>query len=91
MKKNKEKNLKEIDERITQIHEKLIKIEEQAEILNFETKEEAIEEYTRKFGGFPYFLFMGASEENIITAIEEALKTGKKITINQEEKENNNY
>ena len=41
--------------------------------------EEAINEYKKKFGGFPYFLFMGASEETIIVAIEEALELGKEI------------
>lgn len=44
------------------------------------TKEEAINEYTKKFGGFPYFLFMGASDEVIVKAIQEALKTGNAIT-----------
>lgn len=43
-------------------------------------KEKAINEYTKKFGGFPYFLFMGANDDIIIAAIEEALKTGKEIT-----------
>lgn len=45
-----------------------------------QTKEEAINEYTKKFGGFPYFLFMGASDEVIVKAIQEALKTGNAIT-----------
>lgn len=43
------------------------------------TLEEAINEYIKKFGGFPYFLFMGASEETIIAVIEEALESGKEI------------
>lgn len=34
------------------------------------TREEAIEAYTEKFGGFPYFLMMGASDTAIITAVE---------------------
>ena len=41
---------------------------------------EAIKLYTDKFGGFPYFLFMGASEDIIINKIMKALKTGKTIT-----------
>lgn len=41
--------------------------------------EEVINEYIKKFGGFPYFLFMGASEETIIGAINKALETGVKI------------
>ena len=43
------------------------------------TVEEAINEYKKKFDGFPYFLFMGASGETIIAVIEEALKSGKEI------------
>lgn len=41
--------------------------------------EEAINEYKKKFGGFPYFLFMSASEETIIAVIEEALDSGVEI------------
>ena len=41
--------------------------------------EEAINEYKKKFGGFPYFLFMGVTEETIIAVIEEALESGKEI------------
>ena len=40
------------------------------------TAEEAVGVYTKIFGGFPYFLFMGASEEVIVEAVEEALRTG---------------
>ena len=40
---------------------------------------EALEAYTEKFGGFPYFLFMGATDEQIVKAVEMALKTGKEI------------
>lgn len=43
------------------------------------TVEEAINEYKKIFGGFPYFLFMGAFGETIIAVIEEALKSGKEI------------
>ena len=44
------------------------------------TREEAIEAYSKKFGGFPYFLFMGcANDKYLISAVEEALKTGKEI------------
>ena len=41
---------------------------------------EAIKLYTDKFGGFPYFLFMGVSEDIIINKIMEALKKEKAIT-----------
>lgn len=44
------------------------------------TKEEAIKLYSDKFGGFPSFLMMGASDENIIKAIMHSLETGEEIT-----------
>ena len=44
------------------------------------TKEELIREYVNKFGGFPYFLFMGADDKIIISAIEKALKENKEIS-----------
>ncbi len=43
------------------------------------TIEEAIEKYTEKFGGFPYFLFMGAPEDKVIDSVKQALETGKEI------------
>ena len=43
------------------------------------TREEAIEAYAKKFGGFPYFLMMGASDEAVIEAVKKALKSGKEI------------
>ena len=43
------------------------------------TRDEAIKKYTDKFGGFPYFLTMGMSDEELITTIEESLKTGEEI------------
>ena len=42
-------------------------------------REEAIAAYTEKFGGFPYFLMMGASDEAVIKAVKKALKSGKEI------------
>lgn len=52
---------------------------------NANPKEHAIRQYVKKFGGFPYFLFLGASDEDIINAIEKSFKENKEIT-----KENNN-
>lgn len=43
------------------------------------TINEAIEKYTKKFGGFPYFLFMGAPEEKVIDAVKQALEIGEEI------------
>jgi len=46
------------------------------------TIENAIKDYTDKFGGFPHFLFMGAPDETIINAIKEAIENNKEITQN---------
>lgn len=43
------------------------------------TKDQAIQAYSEKFGGFPYFLFMGAEDGDIVDAVEQALRTGKEI------------
>ncbi len=43
------------------------------------TREEAIRAYEEKFGGFPYFLFMTASDEYLIWEVRRSLRRGKKI------------
>lgn len=43
------------------------------------TRDKAIEVYTEKFGGWPHFLMMGASDEYVVERVREALKTGKEI------------
>lgn len=43
------------------------------------TATEAIKIYTDHFGGFPTFLFMGASDESIVAAVENAIKSGREI------------
>ena len=48
---------------------------------NTRTKQEAIDKYTERFGGFPYFLFLGASDEQIILAIKKSLEEGKEIEV----------
>lgn len=35
--------------------------------------------YIERFGGFPEFLFMGADENEVLSHILKALKTGKEI------------
>lgn len=40
---------------------------------------EAIQRYIEKFGGFPYFLFMGAEDEEIVNAVKTALETEQEI------------
>lgn len=43
------------------------------------TRDEAIEKYTEKFGGYPHFLLMGASDEYVVKRVEESIRTGKEI------------
>lgn len=49
------------------------------DIYDIETEEDAISAYTERFGGFPYFLFMGAEEDVIIDAVVKALETDREI------------
>lgn len=41
--------------------------------------EEAIQLYTDKFGGFPYFLCMGMDELDIVKIIEDSISSGEEI------------
>nr|DAO28334.1 MAG TPA: hypothetical protein [Caudoviricetes sp.] len=41
--------------------------------------DEAIRAYADMFGGFPAFLFMGASDEEIIKQTQEAILSGEEI------------
>lgn len=49
------------------------------DIYDIETEDDAINAYTDRFGGFPYFLFMGAEEDVIIDAVVKALETDREI------------
>lgn len=49
------------------------------DIYDIETEEDAINAYTERFGGFPYYLFMGAEEDVIIDAVVKALETDREI------------
>lgn len=49
------------------------------DIYDIETEEDAISAYAERFGGFPYFLFMGAEEDVIIDAVVNALETDREI------------
>lgn len=51
------------------------------------TADKAIDLYVEKYGGFPYFAFMGASDETIIEAVKKALDTGAEIVVEQIEGE----
>lgn len=46
------------------------------------TRNEAIQAYIDKFGGFPYFLMMGASDEHVIEQVQKSLKSGQEIKSN---------
>lgn len=49
------------------------------DIYDIETEDDAISAYTEHFGGFPYYLFMGAEEDVIIDAVVKALETDREI------------
>ena len=49
------------------------------DIYDIETKEDAINAYTERFGGFPYYLFMGADESVIIDEVVKALELDREI------------
>ena len=49
------------------------------DIYDIETEEDAISSYAEHFGGFPYYLFIGAEEDVIIDAVVKALETDRKI------------
>lgn len=49
------------------------------DIYDIETEDDAINAYSERFGGFPYYLFMGAEEDVIIDAVVKALETDRKI------------
>ena len=49
------------------------------DIYDIETEEDAISAYSEYFGGFPYYLFMGAEEDVIIDAVVKALETDREI------------
>ena len=49
------------------------------DIYDIETEDDAISAYTERFGGFPYYLFMGAEEDYIISEVVKALETDREI------------
>lgn len=48
-------------------------------------KEEVVSAYIEMFGGYPYFLLMGASDEAIIKALEPCLESGEEYEGEPEE------
>ena len=49
------------------------------DIYDIETEDDAISAYAERFGGFPYYLFMGTEEDVIIDAVVKALETDSEI------------
>ena len=49
------------------------------DIYDIETEEDAISAYTERFGGFPYYLFMGADGDHIISEVVKALELDREI------------
>ena len=49
------------------------------DIYDIETEDDAISAYTERFGGFPYYLFMGADGDYIISEVVKALETDREI------------
>lgn len=45
------------------------------------TADEAIDLYMEKFGGFPFFMFMGADDITIIEAVKNAIETEMPIVV----------
>ena len=54
------------------------------DIYDIETEVDAISAYAEHFGGFPYYLFMGAEEDVIIDAVVKALETDREIEADDE-------
>lgn len=49
------------------------------DIYDIETEDDAINAYSERFGGFPYYLFMGAEEDYIVSEVVKALETDREI------------
>ena len=49
------------------------------DIYDIETEDDAISAYIERFGGFPYYLFMGSDDDVIIDSVVNALETDRMI------------
>ena len=49
------------------------------DIYDIETKDEAIDAYIDRFGGFPNFIFMGSPDDFVIDEVVKALETDRMI------------
>ena len=54
-------------------------------IYDIETDDDAISAYVDRFGGFPYYLFMGSEEDVVIDAVVKALETDREIEAEDDE------
>ena len=55
------------------------------DIYDIETEEDSINAYSERFGGFPYFPFMGAEEDVIIDEVVKALELDRMIEVEDDE------
>ena len=49
------------------------------------TKDEAIEAYSKKFGGWPAFLLMGADDDYIVKALMKCVESGEEYEAPEED------
>lgn len=49
------------------------------DVYDIETEDDAVSAYAGRFGGFPYFLFMGAEEDCIVSEVVKALELDREI------------
>lgn len=49
------------------------------------TRDEAIKAYEERFGGFPYFLLMGAPDDVIVWKVRRALRLNREIEPEEED------
>ena len=55
------------------------------DIYDIETKEDAINAYIDRFGGFPNFLFMGSPDDFVIDEVVKALELDRMIEVEDNE------
>jgi hypothetical protein len=51
------------------------------------TREDAINEYTERFGGFPTHLMLGAEDSYVVWQVQRALRTGEEIEAPEEDED----
>lgn len=49
-------------------------------LLSIRSREDAVRAYSERFGGFPSFLMMGATDEAVIAEVRHSIVTGRKMS-----------